>query len=392
MLTILIVETDAAKRGQLSKELSVISPKWKVKTASLLSEAREVVQAQRIDVFLVSRVLSDGSGDELFTVAKERFPHALRIQMSEKTDPSGGDGAFDLVHLNVVQPIAAKELSLIVKQMVLTQMRIRKPGVAKLVNDTSNFHVSSDSLQQLLSRTNSPNVEIPEIAEIITQHPTIVASLLHLANSAFYGVPGQIETVEDSLGLLGVEVVRNLAVTELTKKQLRLSPGLQEIANSVLSHSQKVSQIAIGLRRLVDKPAQARLASSTALLHDLGKLLILAAKGNRYADLMGESVDSGVPLWKLEEANFGYDHGAVGGYLFHSLGLPESIVRAVAWHHQPSRVFEGKDCPVAILHIANSLDHLQRDTPNYCGGAIDEDLLSKMNLTMGDLIAADPTR
>jgi HD-like signal output (HDOD) protein len=91
-------------------------------------------------------------------------------------------------------------------------------------------------MQPLLKTSGDPNCGINDFASVIRQHPTVVAAILQVAKTAFLGAGGRVETIEEALQMLGIDLVRNLAITELAKKQLSLSPGLKEIANAVLNH------------------------------------------------------------------------------------------------------------------------------------------------------------
>lgn len=215
---------------------------------------------------------------------------------------------------------------------------------------------------------------------MIMQHPTAVATILQVANTAFLGAGGRIETIEEALQMLGMDFVRNLAITELAKKQLSLSPGLQEIANAVLKHCIETSQCGLQLKQFGVKAKQIQTLCSITLLHDLGKLVLLANKEDEYADLMGRSIENSRPLWRLEQAVFGCDHAAIGAFLFAMWGLPENIVRATAWHHEPSNFASNEFCYVTLLHFANCAAHVKNEMQFYYGDELIPEVAEKVGL------------
>jgi HD-like signal output (HDOD) protein len=82
-----------------------------------------------------------------------------------------------------------------------------------------------------------------------------------------------------------------------------------------------------------------------------------------------------------EREVFGCTHAEVGAYLLGLWGLPDAIVEAVAWHHEPSKAHQTDFSPLIAVHAADHCDHLmhsytnQNDVPN-----LDEKLLIELGL------------
>lgn len=381
IISVLVVDGDRHFLDDVRAEPTLNRQGWVVRFASTAGEALRALKEARADVFVTAGTLPDAGGIEFLQKSKELSPNSLRFLLYAEAEKEMLGKTVGLTHRRMAKPVAPRELSQAIRQVLVTHLRIRKPEVSAIVRETKELHVNTQPMQELLKTADNPQCEIDELAGIIRKHPTAVATVLQVANTAFYGSAGGIETVEEALQLLGMDFVRNLAITELAKKQLRLGPTLQELANAILQHSIEASQYGFRMRAFVKNLRLVQQISSIALLHDLGKLVLLAAKGNDYADLMGQSVDSSTPCWKLERANYGTDHGAVGGFLFAMWGLPEVIVRAVTWHHQPEKVAESEFCPTSMLHFANFAAHANQGVSCYCGDRLNEELAAKLGLS-----------
>ena len=72
---------------------------------------------------------------------------------------------------------------------------------------------------------------------------------------------------------------------------------------------------------------------------------------------MAEAKAAGLVPWVAEDTQFGTNHAAVGALLFELWGLPEGIVQAVRWHHQPSRCPASASRCAAAVHLSNALAH-----------------------------------
>ena len=61
-----------------------------------------------------------------------------------------------------------------------------------------------------------------------------------------------------------------------------------------------------------------------------------------------------LPVWQAEEHVLGFHHGAVGAALLRSWDLPEAVIDAVAFHHQPHLT----DRPLAtVVYLADACAH-----------------------------------
>jgi putative nucleotidyltransferase with HDIG domain len=123
-------------------------------------------------------------------------------------------------------------------------------------------------------------------------------------------------------------------------------------------------------------------AVTAALLHDIGKLVLVSDGSSRWAQLTREALDRDVPLHVVEEERDGVSHADLGAHLLSLWGLPDGIVEAVAHHHHPGSVdglsFDG----VAAVHIANALINELAPPPDEEAppAPLDEELPERLGL------------
>ncbi|MEM9159569.1 MAG: HDOD domain-containing protein [Verrucomicrobiota bacterium] len=378
-LSILIVDDDPNMLAQYSASSAMKPEGWLVRTAKDGVEGVSMLKSARTDIIVTALNMAQMNGSEVLAAAKRESPNSLRFLYHGTNDKELLTKATGLAHQYLESPSPA-ELARSIRIVLMTQLRIRKPSVAKIVRDTKELHVNTEPMQELLRTADDPECDIECLSKIISKHPTAVATALQVANTAFFGAGGRIETIEEALQLLGMDFVRNLAVTELAKKQLALPRSLQEIANAVLQHSIQSSQYGFQMKSHVKNVKLIQTLCSLALLHDLGKLVFLANDGNNYADVLSESIDRSIPAWRIEQSHYGCDHAAVGGFLFAMWGLPEIIIRSVTWHHEALKVSQKDFCPVSLLHYSNAAAHLKNEMAYYCGDVLDTELSEKQEL------------
>ncbi|MCP5118371.1 MAG: HDOD domain-containing protein, partial [bacterium] len=76
------------------------------------------------------------------------------------------------------------------------------------------------------------------------------------------------------------------------------------------------------------------LGYTAGLLHDVGRMALISAQGDDYAELIGSQSDL-LTLIEAEHDRFGINHCEAGRWLLENLGLPEEFQEVAALHHEP---------------------------------------------------------
>lgn len=90
--------------------------------------------------------------------------------------------------------------------------------------------VSQTAAIQLLSAVNKPDVSFTEISEIVSQDVGMSFKLLHYLNSAFFGLPQKIESIQHAIACLGlIEIKRWINILALSSLSNKPSSVLQNV-------------------------------------------------------------------------------------------------------------------------------------------------------------------
>lgn len=194
----------------------------------------------------------------------------------------------------------------------------------------------------------NPEATLDEIVAIVRVDPLLSAQLLSLANSLAHN-PGGRPTLNLSTAIerLGLPLTRAVTLKLATEQMF----GLKELVDfSTLStllweHSISCAAAASVLARHFTRIAPEE-AMLTGLLHDVGAFYMLY-KANQYPELRNhrESLQYLIVQW----------HESIGQSLLDALGLPETIVRAIADHDRPKAVVEAPNSLTEVLYVANLL-------------------------------------
>nr|WP_321466718.1 HDOD domain-containing protein [uncultured Desulfobulbus sp.] len=249
---------------------------------------------------------------------------------------------------------------------------IFRPNVAMTTaNDVlSNLKVSGNLpsmpqvLVQLLDSCRNPEVNIQKIAQIVDKDAALSAKVLQLVNSAFIGTRKAIRTIEQAVVYLGMDTVRNLAISVSVQQVFRRveTNGLLSI-DRFWHHSYTNALLAQNIAETVQytDPAEAYLAG---LLHDIGKLLLWMAFPGSYAPLLLKGVRChNARLAFLEEEKLQINHCQAGAWLCEQWHLPTLIADAIRYHHHEVDQVRQALPLTRIISLADLLSHHEADAP-----------------------------
>ena len=205
---------------------------------------------------------------------------------------------------------------------------------------------------QLIRSVDREDVGVQELGRLIATDAALVAHLLRLVNSAFYGVTRKIGTVTEALAVLGLDLVRRTVVVAVLQRPLFAYLHDTETVRAFWRHELLCAALA---RHLASRQgSNSELAYMAGLLHDVGRLVMLM-QFPQHADVLlrGRSDDDDTGT-AHELATFGFTHAQVGGALLESWGLPEEIVQAA---HQHVDETEPEDAIAAAVWRGNLLSH-----------------------------------
>jgi HD-like signal output (HDOD) protein len=87
-----------------------------------------------------------------------------------------------------------------------------KAVVTSAIRKVTTLATLPEITSRIVMTVEDPRSTASQLHKIISHDPALVSRILKVVNSAFYGLPGQIGSVERAIVLLGLNAVKNLAV------------------------------------------------------------------------------------------------------------------------------------------------------------------------------------
>ncbi|BHH84674.1 sensor domain-containing diguanylate cyclase [Desulforhopalus sp. 52FAK] len=207
---------------------------------------------------------------------------------------------------------------------------------------------------QILSTVQKEDFSLDDLEKIISADPALTSKMLRLANSGFYAIPNEIRNISRALAVLGTNVIKNIALSFV-------------IAADLKNTEESYFNFDYFWRRSVTTAVAAELVFEaigrkdedifvTALLQDIGVLVLYLSQGASYVDLIKKAVnDDSLCLMKAERDFFQFDHQYFGALLLEDWGIPNSITEPIRYHHEPDRAPSDILQKSSILDVANLL-------------------------------------
>jgi len=189
-----------------------------------------------------------------------------------------------------------------------------------------------ESVHQVMELSSDINCSPKDMVNVIERDPVLTMKILKMVNSAFFALSRQVASVQHALVYLGMNTIKNLAVSIATVDALpRLSiPELP--MSSFLAHSLATAAVAQRLARdnLLIRDASDHFVAG--LLHDFGKVVFVQFEPTTYSKILQEAELSERPLAQVEVEQMGISSAEVGGMLAESWQLPAALVDCIRMH------------------------------------------------------------
>ena len=221
----------------------------------------------------------------------------------------------------------------------------RSPAVvSEALKKVPPFPPVASRLLQLLSHT---EVEIGEVAELISNDATFTARVLQRANSAKMAQLSPVTSLKQAVALLGIDPTRNIVLLQATTAYGQGALKAEElrrcwehtVATAILAE-----EIAIACS------AFTQTAFTAGIMHDIGRLGLLVAYPADYERIIRHAAEHCLDLLDFEHEEFGLDHAEAGRLLAEQWKLPPDMCIVAGRHHDPC---EGTELTLLrIVHVA----------------------------------------
>jgi len=230
--------------------------------------------------------------------------------------------------------------------------------VSILINKINSFPTLPTVAIQVVQTTSNPKSSARDLMDIINPDISLTTKILKIANSPFYGLSREIDSLQHAVTILGFKEIRNLVLSTVVFDSFK---NLKEHAKFDIKKFWKHSFVCGVAANIL--AAEMKKASNeffvAGLIHDIGKLVIYITLPNEFFKLIDVtgSLKLKFETFQAEKDILGMTHGEVGMSLLKRWNFPENLRTAVGFHHHPQET-DKKSLLTFVVHTADILAHI----------------------------------
>ncbi len=331
MKKILVVDDETAILNSLRRVLQNLC--YEVVSADNGIKALELMAGQPIDLVISDMRMPGMDGYELLSRVKELYPNTVRIILSGYADEKLVMKALlkNIARTYLFKPWDNKELAELIGYLFETE-NLLQCNLLSMINNAEDLPTIKSSYSQILSKIDQ-DAEIAVVAKAITADQTVAGKILHIANSAFYGL--KTGSVMEAIKYLGLKAIRDIVLSTPIMDAFKVSGRLVAIMDNQWTHAFYTNKVLVFLYEKFFRKKLSEIEGNAGLLHNIGCAFLIKHRHVDYMAIKKRSAQESSFDSELERDILGFTHCEAGGYLLSWWDLPYPIVECALYHHTP---------------------------------------------------------
>ncbi|MCK5541191.1 MAG: HDOD domain-containing protein [Desulfobacterales bacterium] len=226
--------------------------------------------------------------------------------------------------------------------------------IKELIKEIKNLKPIPAIVNQITMAIDDPNCSAKDIANIIRFDPSVTANLLKICNSAYFGLPNPVESVQDAVSILGMNQIIELVLIKsgakaLSKKQkgYGLHEGImwKHAVSSALISKEICKKTKLGNENLI---------FTATLLKDIGKTVLDRYVSNSFEKIITLVQKKGYSFREAEKKVIGIDHGELGAMIATQWKFSSKMINIIRHHHLSDKS-QQKNTDIAIVYLSDCI-------------------------------------
>jgi len=353
---VLFVSDDVNAQRAFRLSFAPLRREWDVTVARGGTDAVRRLDGPGFDALVAdSHLIGVGCADLLMEV-RRRHPPTARIVLADRREPEELVRLLTLTHRVLQKPYDPAELQAAIQRAYSLRELLNSPSLASVVGRLASVPALSTLYSRIADELMTPDYSLAAVGDLVAQDLGIAAKMLQMANSALIGLRRPATTPNQAVKVLGADLTRTLVLAADLFSRYNPNSLRPFSIEALWEHSQAVAGLAGAIAACERHDDRLSRESALAgLLHDIGRLTLASQLSGPYREVLGIIRTEGLSAADAERRVLGTSHAEVGAYLLGLWGLPDAIVEAVAWHHNPGGCPGGAFTPLTAVHAADAI-------------------------------------
>lgn len=210
------------------------------------------------------------------------------------------------------------------------------PELQKAVAKVTEINSLPEITTRIVQVVEDPRATARDMHDIVRTDPALAAKILKVVNSAFYGLPAQIASLDRAILMLGLSAVKNIALAASLSRMFRAEALCDQFAaRDLWRHCVAVGVCARELAKISKSPHVDE-TFVAGLVHDMGLIVSQQLFPTKLREVAETCFHTPQSFCTVEERILHADHQALGGALAGRWKFPPGLRYAIAYHHDPS--------------------------------------------------------
>lgn len=209
----------------------------------------------------------------------------------------------------------------------------------------------------LIELLNNPRSSVRDISTVLGNDPALVAKLLKIVNSSFYGLPNKVSNVPQAITILGYNTIKALAISASVFDLF--AGGNADFPHADFwVHSLGTGTLARRLATALPRPAAGQgpranpdTAFVAGLLNGIGKLILDQYAPDTFNAVIHAARVRKTTYLEAERETLADPYAEVGYWLTQKWQMPEDIQSGVHWHVDPASAPEAYRGLAAVVRL-----------------------------------------
>jgi HD-like signal output (HDOD) protein len=332
---ILFVDDDASVLAGLRNALRKRRHEWEMVFALGPEAALEKLAVSSFDVVVSDMRMPHMDGATLLTEVRRLQPKTVRMILTGQTEQESVLKSVFVAHMFLCKPCDPELLRRAIDRAFRLNTILNGEELKAAAGRVDMLPAAPRTYVALNEALTKPNCSASDVARIVERDVGLCAKILQLVNSAFFGLPRKISSLDEAVAYIGTLTIKNLA---LALEAFSAAAGTSGLSATKLAALQTHSLLAGQIAKRIDaagktNPDEAFLAG---VLHEVGWLVRVDVRAG------GDGQPS-------------VERALLGAYLLGLWGLPHPILEAVAYHQDPQTLPHAGFELVDVIYVAHQL-------------------------------------
>jgi HD-like signal output (HDOD) protein/CheY-like chemotaxis protein len=355
---ILFVDDDSHILNGLRLSLRGMRAEWDMSFAMSGREALDLLSATPHDVVVSDMRMPGMDGGQLLKHIQEQHPRMSRIILSGYSDQETVLRNICLAHQYLSKPCGTSELIQVINNALNLHGILGDEKLKGVIARLESLPALPATYTEMVEALADEKISMKRIGDILAKDMALTASVLRIANCAFFGFAARITSIHHAVSLLGIQTLRTIVLS--THLFTTLAPPEAPLfsVNKLWEHCIRAGGFAKALAERERLPENQRDDCIVGgMLHDIGKLVLATTLRREFTEVLDMVQRENCPVHVAEKTILGTTHAEVGAYLMGLWGFNHAQMAAVRWHHDLQQPLSAGLTPQLVVHAVNYLDH-----------------------------------